>query len=51
MCGFILPLGSSLLNPAIRLFSWVRLPLNHGRGYGSLGLLPNAFFSMVGNKE
>jgi hypothetical protein len=43
-CGFILPLGSSLLNRVIRLSSWVRLLLNHGRGYGRLGLHPNANF-------
>jgi hypothetical protein len=42
MCGFILPLDSSLLNHVIRLYSWVRLLLNHGRGYGRLGLHPNA---------
>ena len=44
MCGFILPLDSSLLNHVIRLYSWVRLLLNHGRGYGRLGLHPNANF-------
>jgi hypothetical protein len=27
-----------------KAFSWVRLPLNHGRGYGNLGLHPNANF-------
>jgi hypothetical protein len=43
-CGFILLLDSSLLNHAIRLSSWVRLLLNHGRGYGRLGLHPNAIF-------
>jgi hypothetical protein len=37
-------LDSSLLNHAIRLSSWVRLLLNHGRDYERLGLHPNANF-------
>jgi hypothetical protein len=44
MCGSILPLGSSILSLAIRLCSWVQLTLNHGIGYGSLGLHPHVFF-------
>jgi hypothetical protein len=51
MCGFILPLDSSLLSRVIRLCSWVQLLSNHGRGHGRLGLHPNANFSLVGNKE
>jgi hypothetical protein len=44
MCGFILPLDSSLRSRVIGPSSWVRFLSNHGRGYGRLGLHPNANF-------
>jgi hypothetical protein len=45
MCGCIPPLVISPLSHVTRTFSWDPLPLRHGGGCGSLGLLQNANIS------